>query len=223
MAKAGTKLTKEVSEPVVISPPNFKTVTFCIQGTAPYVQNAFSNKAKEMMMAVQRAGSTAKKGRGKREPKDFQECYERAKHISDDGWCGIPAPAFRNAMVSACRICGFQMTKAKLCVFVEADGYDANEGTPLVKITKGEPKYHDQAVRLETGVIDIRPRPMWGPGWEADLRIRFDADMFTTSDIANLLMRVGQQVGIGEGRPDSKKSCGQGWGLFQHVNGKKSK
>jgi len=27
-------------------------------------------------------------------------------------------------------------------------------------------------------------------------------------------MRVGQQVGICEGRPDSKNSAGMGWGLF---------
>jgi hypothetical protein len=30
----------------------------------------------------------------------------------------------------------------------------------------------------------------------------------------NLLDRAGQQVGIGAGRPFSKKSVGQGWGTF---------
>lgn len=38
--------------------------------------------------------------------------------------------------------------------------------------------------------------------------------MFSHNDIVNLMMRVGQQVGIGEGRPDSKNSAGMGWGLF---------
>lgn len=33
-------------------------------------------------------------------------------------------------------------------------------------------------------------------------------------DVANLMNRVGAQVGIGEGRPDSKNSAGMGWGLF---------
>ena len=46
------------------------------------------------------------------------------------------------------------------------------------------------------------------------VRIRYDADMFAQEDIYNLMMRVGQQVGIGEGRPDSKNSAGMGWGLF---------
>ena len=107
------------------------------------------------------------------------------------------------------------MTRAKLSIFCEADGHDADDGTPLVKITKGKPRYHESLVRNASGVCDIRPRPMWAPGWQAKVRIRFDADQFEVDDMANLLMRAGQQVGIGEGRPDSKKSCGMGWGLFE--------
>jgi hypothetical protein len=56
---------------------------------------------------------------------------------------------------------------------------------------------------------------MWRPGWEAKVRIRFDGDQFTLTDVTNLLMRVGLQVGIGEGRPDSKMSTGMGWGMFE--------
>jgi hypothetical protein len=42
--------------------------------------------------------------------------------------------------------------------------------------------------------------------------------MFSLDDISNLLMRVGLQVGLGEGRPDSKKSAGMGWGTFEISN-----
>jgi len=200
------------TESVTIHPPNLKVAVFRIVGTAHYVQHKFSAKAKQMMIDKQAAGSVAKKGT-KREPKDFDALYEGATHRMTDGSYGIPAPGFRAAMVSACRVVGFKMTLAKLSLFIEADGFD-DEGTPLVKMRKGTPHRSDLAVRLETGVIDIRPRPMWNPGWEADLRVRFDADQFSLEDVANLLMRVGTQVGIGEGRPDSKNSCGMGWGLF---------
>jgi hypothetical protein len=54
--------------------------------------------------------------------------------------------------------------------------------------------------------------------WGAKLRISFDAERFTETDLANLLMRVGIQVGICEGRPDSKNSAGMGWGTFKLVN-----
>jgi len=106
------------------------------------------------------------------------------------------------------------MTHAKLSVFIEADGFDVDDGTPLVKITKGQPIYHEAAVRNDSGVCDIRARPMWREGWEAKVRIRYDADQFSLIDVSNLLGRAGMQVGLGEGRPDSKNSAGMGWGLF---------
>lgn len=219
MAQAKKKAAKTPKSEVTILPPNFQTAVFRITGTAPYCQNKFSQKAREQIRLKQEAGSAGKKGM-KREPKDFQACYEGAMHKTKEGWCGIPAPAFRNAMVSACRVVGFKMTHAKLAVFIEADGFDPEDGMPLVRILKGEPKYHEMAVRNESGVCDLRARPMWDPGWEADVRIRFDAEMFTIEDIANLLMRAGQQVGVGEGRPDSRKSCGMGWGMFRVLESK---
>jgi hypothetical protein len=203
----------ETKQRVDISAPKFQTVAFTITGTAPYMQNKFSQKAKDTMMAKQEAGAKSK-GKNAREPKDFDAAFRAAMYVSKDGWNGMPASCFRNAMISACRIAGVVMTRAKLAVFIEADGFDRDEGEPMVRITKGEPRRCDKTVRLETGVCDIHPRPVWEPGWEAVLRVTFDADMFDASDIANLLMRAGMQVGVGEGRPDSKKSNGIGYGTF---------
>ncbi len=211
------KTSNEKAATLTIQPPNMQVAVFRIRGVAPYVQNKFSAKAREQMREKHEAGSTAKKNT-KREAKDFEQCYQGAIHKSSEGWIGLPAPAFRNAMISACRMCGFQMTRAKLAVFVLPDGFDETDGQPLVKFVKGEPVYHETYTRNETGVVDLRPRPMWHPGWEADVRVQFDADQFTLQDVANLLLRAGIQVGIGEGRPDSKKSAGMGWGLFEIVD-----
>lgn len=197
---------------VVIQAPQFETAQIFLQGTSPYVQNKFSQKAREQMKEKQMAGSQGKKGKA-RAAKDFNLLYEQAIHRSAEGWKGIPAPSFRNAMISACRIIGFAMTRAKLSVFIEADGYDADDGTPLVKIL-GEPRVHEALVRNETGVADIRWRPMWIE-WSAQVRVRWDAGQFSAQDVVNLLARAGAQVGIGEGRPDSKNSNGMGWGLFE--------
>ena len=196
-----------------ISAPNFKVATFLITGTADYVANKFSQEARDAMRAKQESGAQAKKGT-KREPKDFEKAYRGAMHCFADGNAGIPATCFRQAMISACRIVGFKMTLAKLALFVEADGVDVDDGSPLVRITKGMPRCVNSYVRNETGVADIRPRPHWAPGWEAMLRIKYDGDLFTATDVENLLLRVGLQVGIGAGRPDSKESAGQGWGTF---------
>lgn len=192
---------------------NLGEVTLRIIGNAPMVQNRFSHKAVEMMREKQSLGSAAKKG-AKRPPKDFEANYEGSKHVSEQGWCGISAPAFRSAIISACRLVGFKMTLAKLSVFVIADGVDKYDGTPLVRITKGEPHKVEHYVRLATGVADIASRAMWDAGWEAVLRIRFDADQFQVEDVVQLVARAGMQVGIGAGHPDSKESAGQGWGTF---------
>jgi len=214
-----TKVEPSREKHIAIPAPNFQLAEFAVVGTAPLVGNKFSARAMADMKATQEAGSVAKKGK-KREPKDFKACYESAIHKFADGTCGIPAPAFRNAMISACKMCGFHMTKAKMAVFVVADGEDCEDGTPLVRITKGKPKYAEHFVRNDNGTCDIRPRPMWAEGWEAKVRVKFDADQFSLDDVANLLARAGMQVGIGAGRPDSKDSNGMGWGLFSIKDGK---
>jgi hypothetical protein len=57
---------------------------------------------------------------------------------------------------------------------------------------------------------------MWRE-WSAVVQVSYDADQFTLEDVTNLMSRVGLQVGIGEGRPDSRESAGLGWGTFELV------
>lgn len=202
-------------EQVQISAPKIERVKFKIKGTAPYVQARFSAKAMQAMKDKMMAGSTSK-GKKVREARDFNADFENAKHVSTEGWTGIHAGSFRNAMISACRLVGFKMTLAKLSIFVEADGFDKIDGVPLIKI-KGTPEPVTMAVRNQTGVTDLRCRPMWRK-WEAEVRINYDGEQFTSTDIANLMMRVGLQVGVGEGRPDSRESAGVGWGTFMIIS-----
>lgn len=202
-AKAGSVL--------AIKPLKEMRLAFNIIGTAPYMQMRFSEKSIEKMRCKQEAGSTAGSKRT-RDARDFHADYEAAKHRFPDGTCGIPASAIRNALISACRTVGFKMTLAKLSVFVEADGFDVVDGTPLIRIN-GEPEMSVLPARNATGVVDLRSRPMWRE-WSARVVVRFDTDQFTPADVANLLVRAGAQVGIGEGRPDSRQSAGLGFGLF---------
>lgn len=199
--------------PITITAPDIRTFQIPIKGVSPLIINKFSAKARAVMMATQEAGSVAK-SKKTREPKDFDAIGQSARHVSAEGWDGIHAAAFRNAAISACRAAGFVMTKAKLAIFIEPDGFDADDKTPLVKITEGVPEIIVSPCRNQTGVIDLRPRPTYFP-WAAVLTVSHDADILSQTDVANLIMRVGCQVGIGEGRPDSKQSAGQGNGLFR--------
>jgi hypothetical protein len=202
---------KTKTDEIVVVAPRLETATFHVYGHSPYVQHAFSEKARRSILESQlKTKGTSRKSK---EPRDLEEDYEGAFHRTTDGAYGIPAPAFRNAMISACRVAGLVMTKAKLSIFCLPDDFDVNDGTPLVYLIAGEPERTELPVRLESGTTSIAIRPMWRD-WEADVRLRWDADQFSQQDVGNLLERAGQQVGIGEGRYDSKKSSGIGWGVF---------
>ena len=198
---------------LTVTAPNFKVATAHIIGTSPLMVHRFHAKA--ILMAKHQAGSRVNKGKTDKAPRNFEAEYEAARYRDKKaGWDGFNAASIRGALISACRTAGIKMTQMKLAAFIEADGMD-EEGTPLVRIY-GEPVMDIRYARNETGVVDLRARPRFD-GWHATLRIRFDADMIAFSDLANLLMRAGQQVGIGEGRPDSRKSAGIGYGLFDVV------
>lgn len=199
-------------ETCVITPPKFGVVDLILEGVAPLVVERFSKKAE--LMAKMAEGASAKNKKN-RDARDYDREAEEARYRSMDGWEGMNAAAFRAAMISACRLVGFKMTLAKLSTFVEADGFDLNDGIPLVRIY-GESKTYTAHTRNATGVIDIRSRPMYR-SWAAKLRVRYDMDQFKMADVLNLVSRCGLQVGIGAGRPDSKASAGCGFGLFQVV------
>jgi hypothetical protein len=205
-AKSATPTGAHVS----ITPPDFGHLELMIRGTAPLVIERFSKKAE--LMAKMEQGSTAK-GKRERTARDYERDAEEARYRSaDGGWEGINAAAFRAAMISACRLVGYKMTMMKMSVFIEADGFDVFEGLPLVRIY-GESETFTAHTRNATGVVDVRARPQYRD-WAAKLRIEYDKSQFNAIDIVNLVSRVGLQVGIGAGRPDSKASAGCGWGTF---------
>lgn len=206
--------TATLDSKVTIAAPKFDRGAVRIRGTAPYMQHKFSKKALDILEEKHRMGTRSKKG-AKRDARDFEEDWKAASHLSKEGWYGIPAPGFRAALIDACRMAGFQMTRAKMSIFVEADGYDAEDGTPLLQII-GEPDSDRKIipVRNDSGVVDLRCRPIWST-WECIVNLRWDGDQFSAGDVVNLLARAGIQVGIGEGRPFSKNSNGVGFGTWE--------
>lgn len=213
MATSKNTPAPEKSQTVSIKPPNFGIATFQIEGIAPLVIHRFSAKTKNEMKLKMETGKAASSKKN-REAKQTDDLFEEARYRSADGWDGFNASSIRAAMISACRLVGFKMTLAKLSVFVEADGVDATEPQiPLIRIDGKAIKQEDMA-RVETGQPYVTVRAAYH-NWKARIRIRYDADQFTMTDVGNLIARVGLQVGIGEGRPDSKNSAGMGWGLFK--------
>ena len=219
MKKAKKQESQQESQQVTISPTNIKTACFEIEGTAPLVIHRFSQKAKAGLLQKIKEGSTSGSKKKQHAPTDTDDTYNAARYVSREGWDGFNVSSIRCALISACRLVGFKMTLAKLSVFVIADGRDATEPEfGLIRIY-GKPRKTEMVARVETGQPYVTVRPFYDE-WRAKIRIQFDADQFTLQDVSNLLSRAGTQVGIGEGRPDSKNSAGMGWGTFQIVNEK---
>lgn len=208
------KITEKKS--VAIPAPRFGRAVFSISALpgVPLVIHRFAAKTKIQMKQKMETGK-ASSSKKNREAKQTDDLFNEARYISKEGWDGFHAAAVRKAMISACRLVNFKMTLAKLSLFVEADGFDAEEPQiPLIRILDCEPVKQEDMARVETGQPYVTVRAAYH-AWKADVRIRWDEDQFTLEDITNLLMRVGLQVGLCEGRPDSPKSAGMGWGLFE--------
>lgn len=203
------------SKTVTIKPVKFQRATFQLIGSpdVPLVIHRFSAKLKEEMRLKMTMGKAASSKKN-RAPKDMDAAFEESRYRHKDGWDGFHAGALRKALISACRLVSFKMTLAKLSIFCEKDGVDMFEPQiPLIRIFADAVKQEDMA-RVETGQPYVTVRASYHD-WKAKATIRWDADQFTLDDVTNLLSRVGQQVGIGEGRPDSKNSAGMDWGLFE--------
>ncbi len=166
-------------------------------------------------MATQEMGQVkAKRDKKPLKPKNFRELFMDARHISEDGWDGITAEAFRKAMVSACRcVPGVFMSTAQQAITgIVPQGYDKTSGVGLVKI-HGRVRMRTDFVKINKDKPDIRARPAWRK-WSAVVDVEYDADMLSQESITNLMTRAGFQVGVGEGRPGSK-SGGIGCGRFK--------
>lgn len=201
---------------VQIQRPKFQVATFPIVGTSPLVICRFSVKAKGGIAEEHaKPGGRGRSTRGKKMI-DHAAAYEECRYRNVKGWEGFHASAPRNGMISACRLVGFKMTIAKLSVFIVPDGYDQVEPQiPLIRLYDCKPEMQQDAVRnTNTGQFSVTTRAAYH-NWKADLKIKWDTDQFALQDVANLLQRVGTQIGFGCGRYDSPESAGMGWGLFE--------
>lgn len=200
---------------VTIKPVNFKTVQFDIVGIDPMVMNRMGKKGREGLSEIAGRGPEEEKSRKRKKvARDFDAEFRDALHRSTEGWVGLAAMSIKHGMVSVCVISDFYKTRAKMILFVEPDGY-SEYAVPLFRITKGAPRRYEDVGRVRSGGMQTTVRAMFDPGWEATVRIKYDADCFTLNDVANLLNRAGQQCGTGEGRPSSKDSVGCGWGRYK--------
>ncbi len=191
--KAGKSAGKQAA-PIVIMRPNMQIIEVPIVGTSPLITQQWSRKA-----ILQMEAKHQQKAASKRTAKDPEAWY-----ISTEGWDGVPAVAFKAAMVNATRQCaGLTIVLAKGIIRTLAQGTTA-EGTGLIRIY-GEPRLHTSTPRNANGNPDVRYRPIYEP-WRAIVPVRFNAHLVSAEQIVNLMAIAGESEGVGEWRPSSPES-----------------
>jgi hypothetical protein len=173
-------------------------VQVVIKGVTPIIPHRWSEKAKRSMPGhVLNQGPKQKKGA--REPAIEAEA---ATYRLGDGSLGMPAVAFKAAMVAACRFFDApSMVEARLIFWVKGEG--AEYGDQLVRI-QGTPVLREDVARNSNGSSDLRYRNMITE-WSATLTIGFLESSITRESIV-ALVDAGGRCGVGDWRPDSKKS-----------------
>ncbi len=186
---------------IVILQPDIRLLRVPIIGTTSLIVHSWSNKAIQMILAKQK-----KEPQKAKEAKDPEADYRDSQYIADDGWLGVPAVAFKAAMVGACRqVDGLSMTLAKRLAFCQPDGFSTKQNIELARI-HGEPRMRRDMVRVASGTADVRFRAEF-PKWSAVLQIEYNAQVIEAGQLLNLLCIAGYSEGIGEWRPSAPESA----------------
>ena len=173
-----------------------------IEGTAPLIVHAWSQKAKQMMLAAQQGKKTPKVA------KDPDSDFEASQYRFADGGHGFPVMGFKAATVKGgARAFGksVKMTELRQGLVFLADG-EGIDGMQLTRLICTEPKMREDMVRVGMGTADIRYRAEYAD-WSADLRVEFLPNLIDLGSIVALI-DAGGSNGVGEWRPEKNGSYG---------------
>jgi len=222
--------TAQAKRTIGIEPLNIGKIDVAIKSLSLLCVHKFDEKSKTQMLEKQMKSAKSKQAKEARCPEqEFLGALYWAEGEPPEGnydeesktWAydpkvvakslksgvfGVPITGFKNAMISACRATDFTMTEMKQLIFVESPEH---HDLAIIK-SDSPPEMREDMVRLATGTPMVRFRPYW-PTWSTTLRITYNANMVSDSQVLNLLNLAGYSVGICEGRPE-KSSLG--WGRF---------
>lgn len=183
-----------------------------IVGDTPLIVHAWSQKAREEMLRKQMKLPVH------RETKNPIEAFLRSMYRTDDNNYGIPAVGVKNAMVTACTsVEGITKTAARQAFIIvgergrtKAAFAELFSPQDLVRIlSPNPPTLREDMVRLAGigNTADLRYRGEYWP-WGAKLVIRYNANVLSLDQLANLLNTAGFGVGLCEWRPERDGQSG---------------
>jgi len=196
---------------IEIPAPNFQRVIATVKSLPPgLLSDRFGTRTREILKERE-ANPNRKQEKVARDPEAefLGSLYTVSEANGKAPVYGFPAAAFQKAMIAAAgRFAGLKNMGPTLAgaVTIEADLIPLQAATPVMR----------EDPRGIKGVRSSLIYRAWFQEWEAELPIRFDADLFSDQQVLNLLARAGEQVGIGNWRPEKKGNFGR----FEIIGGR---
>lgn len=191
--KAAQIATEPKLSSLVIQQPTVLSVCLEIQGTAPLIQNNFSQKSIEEMLRKHMGIST------QREPKKPSECVRNATIFNTQGQVSVPPAGIKKSMLTAStQLKTFKKTQLRTAIYVRG-------GSIPITYARMVPRMDMVRTSGMARTPDVRFRPMFEE-WKARVEIEF-ADTIGVQSVVDLLNRAGS-VGLGEWRPEKDGSFG---------------
>lgn len=170
-----------------------ETIRVPLVGTSPLIVHRFSEKAKQMLDAMQ--GRKTPK-----EPKDPEAEFQSSLYFLKDGETyGFPVIAFKAATVGAGRFYSqLTMTSLKQSLFFR--GEPGDDGRQMARID-GDPIMREDTVRVGRGGADLRYRGQFTE-WSTAVDVTYVKSALTRESVLSLIDAGGMGIGVGEWRPE---------------------
>jgi len=198
---------------IKIPAPNFREMTVTIRGKTPLLCDRYGERT--MALLEDREAHPSRRAAKKvRDPEgELRDClYVIASENGDPARYGFPASAIKKAIISAAgRFAGLDKMGPTLGGAIQIDATDGD----LLELRGPEPRPRKDPRSIK-GVRSSIIYRMEFAEWEIDVPVTYDADLLDEAQILNLLARAGEQVGIGNWRPEKKGVFGR----FEIVGGR---
>jgi hypothetical protein len=160
-----------------------------IRGLSPLIPHKWSEKSLKMMRDKQ----SGAKARPKKEPKDPVAEAEGATYYLEDGRVGMPATAFKAAIVGAARYFdGITLVQTREAFFVVGEVVgDGVEQLVAIEYPDGGRVLREDTPRVTGGNPDLRYRYAYWP-WGAILPVRYNPVLIDTESVIALVDAAGQ-------------------------------
>jgi hypothetical protein len=169
-------------------------VEIVLLGVSPLIMHAWSQKAKEQMLAKQMKKATTGKV-----AKDPQRDFEESIYTDAAGLPAFPSVAFKAAAVDAAVAMDFKKTNLRQSFHIEGE---------MVPILGDNPSPREDMVRVGMGTADIRYRAQFQQ-WGTILPVTINQGMLSVEQLVNLFDAAGFGIGVGEWRPQRDGQFGR--------------